>query len=157
VPAPCKVLFLRVGSFAAYPYSYRFSAWEFPLFFSQKTIENSHVPKRQLYGYAANEPTLRNNTLQGAGTRDHQNYLDHSFASCKGNIVNHPVNNTELLIIFFWLTKQTIEEFILRPLHWKKAISMGEHFLFYDTFIQECKLQLSQAFIILVLGLLFVI
>ena len=30
----------------------------FLLFFSQKTMENSHVPKRQLYAYAANDSTL---------------------------------------------------------------------------------------------------
>ena len=40
-------------------YSCRFSAWEFFfLYFSQKTIENSHVLKRQLYAYAANDSPL---------------------------------------------------------------------------------------------------
>ena len=31
----------------------------FLLFFSQKTVENSHVPKRQLYASAANDSTLK--------------------------------------------------------------------------------------------------
>jgi len=32
----------------------------FLLFFSRTTIENSHLPKRQLYASAANESTLKN-------------------------------------------------------------------------------------------------
>ena len=38
--------YLGVDSFATYAYSCRFSAWK--LFFSQETIENSHVRSRRL-------------------------------------------------------------------------------------------------------------